>query len=115
MISVADDAADVASRERGLVRVRAAEDQTLVRAVAQILTAVPDTVRLPAMPPMPRASPETGSVPVTAPEADRPVVVPFPSMTPATPPMPSASAAVSAARTLASSPSTLSLSREPRL
>ena len=59
--------------------------------------------------------PETGSVPVTAPEADRPVVLPFPSMTPATPPMPSAFAAVSAARTLASSPSTLSPSREPQL
>lgn len=74
-----------------------------------------ERISLPAMPPMPRASPETGSVPVTAPEADRPVIVPFPSMTPATPPMPSASAAVSAARTLASSPSTLSLSREPPL
>ena len=79
------------------------------------LTAVPDTVSLPAMPPMPRASPETGRVPVTAPETDRPAVLPFPSMTPAMPPMPSAFAAVSAARTLASSPSTLSLSREPRL
>ena len=38
MIGVADDAADVPSCERGLVRVRAAEDQTLVRAVAQILS-----------------------------------------------------------------------------
>ena len=37
-IGVADDAADVPSCERGLVRVRTAEDQTLVRAVAQILT-----------------------------------------------------------------------------
>ena len=38
MIGVADDAADIAPDERGLVRVRAAEDQTLVRAVEQILT-----------------------------------------------------------------------------
>ena len=38
MIGVADDAADIAPGERGLVRVRTAEDQTLVRAVAQILT-----------------------------------------------------------------------------
>ena len=38
MIGVADDAADVPSCERGLVRVRAAEDQTLVRAVEQILS-----------------------------------------------------------------------------
>ena len=30
--------------------------------LVRFLTAVPDTVRLPAMPPMPRASPETGSV-----------------------------------------------------
>ena len=83
--------------------------------LVRFLTAVPDTVSLPAMPPMPRASPETGRVPVTAPETDRPAVFPFPSMTPAMPPMPSASAAVSAACTLASSPSTLSLSREPPL
>ena len=38
MIGVADDAADTAPGERGLVRVRAAEDQTLVRAVEQILS-----------------------------------------------------------------------------
>ena len=48
--------------------------------LVRFLTAVPDTVRLPAMPPMP-----------------------------------SAFDAVSAARTLASAPSTLSSSREPRL
>ena len=38
MIGVADDAADIAPGERGLVRVRTAEDQTLVRAVEQILS-----------------------------------------------------------------------------
>ena len=60
--------------------------------LVRVLTAAPFVVRLPAIPPIPRAVSPVGSVPVTVPDADSLItdLESLTSITPATPPMPCA-------------------------